>query len=106
MKLGIILNTSEPEAAWNAFRLGMAALREGNGASVFLLGKGVECEASKDWNFNVQAELTSFKENGGRLLACGTCLHLRKQKTRVCAVSSMDELLALVSESDKVVSFG
>ncbi|MBU1197975.1 DsrE family protein [Candidatus Micrarchaeota archaeon] len=106
MKLGIVLNTREPETVWNAFRLGVAALKNNDGAAVFLLGKGVECESIQDENFDVQNELNSFKENGGRILACGTCLYSRKQQTRVCSVSSMDDLLALINESEKLISFG
>lgn len=42
MKLGIILNTNNPETAWNALRLGNEALSSGNTVGVFLLGSGVE----------------------------------------------------------------
>ncbi len=41
MKLGIILNTKDPETAWNAQRLGKEAISAGNTVSVFLLGNGV-----------------------------------------------------------------
>ncbi len=42
MKLGIIVNTNDPESAWNALRLGNEALTAGNDVRVFLLGSGVE----------------------------------------------------------------
>ncbi|MEK6843676.1 MAG: DsrE family protein [Candidatus Micrarchaeota archaeon] len=106
MKLGIILNTNDPESAWNAFRLGNAALKQAHEVGIFLLGKGVECEIIQTETFDVPGELNSFKQNGGRLLACGTCLVSRKQKTRACNVSTMDGLLKIIAESDKVVSIG
>ncbi len=106
LKLGIVLNTSDDETAWNAFRLANAALGKGHKTSVFLLGKGVECEKAKGGAFDIQKELRMLAENGGRVLACGTCLHLRKQRTKVCTVSSMDDLLELVENSDKVVCMG
>ena len=34
MKLGIIVNTNNPETAWNALRLGSEALAVGNEASM------------------------------------------------------------------------
>ncbi|HIH19752.1 TPA: DsrE family protein [Candidatus Micrarchaeota archaeon] len=106
MKLGIVLNTNDAESVWNAFRLANASLKENRETTVFLLGKAVECENIQKDDFDVQKELNSFKESNGRLLACGTCLRLREQKTKVCSVSSMQELLELVKESDKLISLG
>ena len=106
MKLGIVLNTNDAESIWNALRLANEALSKNHETSVFLLGKGVECETIRAERFDVQKELASFKENNGRLLACGTCLHSRNQKTKVCRVSSMGELLELVEGSDKIISLG
>jgi hypothetical protein len=40
MKLGIILQSNNPEHAWNAFRLGITALKAGNQAEVFLMSEG------------------------------------------------------------------
>jgi uncharacterized protein involved in oxidation of intracellular sulfur len=42
MKFGIIVNTDDPETAWNALRLGNEALAGDNETTVFLLGSGVE----------------------------------------------------------------
>ena len=44
MKLAIILNTNDPETAWNALRLAHRAVQEKDTVSVFLLGNGVELE--------------------------------------------------------------
>jgi len=55
VKVGIIVNTSDPETAWNALHLGSKALSTGNEVNMFLLGGGVEIENIKDGAFNVGA---------------------------------------------------
>ena len=106
MKIGIILNSSDPETAWNAFRFGVEALDKKHDVKLFLLGKGVECNIQNK-KFNVRRMIGAFKKRGGVLLACGTCLKIRgKEKSGVCPVSTMDNMLSLVAESDKVLTFG
>jgi uncharacterized protein involved in oxidation of intracellular sulfur len=107
MKIGIILSTNEPEIVWNAFRLGVAALGAGHEVKTFLINKGVELEEIKSEKYNVKEQVTSFLENGGQMLACGTCLKLRqKEGSNICPISSMKDLLKLVEESDKILTFG
>ncbi len=106
MKLGIIINTNDAETAFNALRLGNEALIQSNEATVFLLGSGVEMVAIKDKTFDVAEGLNKFLGNGGNLLACGTCLKSRKQEAGVCSISTMPELVKMISESDKVVTLG
>ncbi|MBI4284426.1 MAG: DsrE family protein [Chloroflexi bacterium] len=106
MKLGIILNTNVPETAWNALRLGRKALEAENEVGLFLLGSGVEIENIQDRVFDVADALASFLDGGGKLLACGTCLKVRHQKTDVCPVSTMAQLVALISDADKVITLG
>ncbi len=106
MKWGIIVNTTEPETAWNALRLGTEALAKGNEVTVFLLGSGVEIVSINDKTFDVAGALEKFLNNGGNLLACGTCLELRHQEAGVCPISTMSQLVEMISDSDKVVTFG
>ena len=106
MKLGIVLNTNAPETAWNALRLGHTALVANNQVSVFLMGSAVEIEHIKDKDFDVTGVLSRYLRSGGKLLACGTCLKIRHQEIGVCPVSTMTQLLELISESDKMVTFG
>ena len=106
MKIGIILNSNEPETAWNALRLGVEALEKKHSAKIFLLGKGVEIENLQDEKFNVQKMINAFKKRNGQILACGTCLKIRdKNESKICPISTMEELLQLIEESDKVVTF-
>ncbi len=106
MKLGIILNTNAPESAWNALRLGNETLAGDNETSMFLLGSGVEIVSIKDKAFDVAGALKKFLNSGGNLLACGTCLELRHQEADICPVSTMSALVEMISDSDKVVTFG
>ena len=106
MKIGIILNSNEPETAWNAFRLGIEVLEKRHSAKIFLLGKGVEIENTQNEKFNVQKMINAFKKRNGKILACGTCLKIRdKNESKICPISTMEELLQLIEESDKVVTF-
>ncbi len=106
MKLGIILNNNDPETAFNGLRLGNQALGNGNEATVFLLGAGVEITRIESDSFDVAGTLQRFLDGGGGLLACGTCLDIRHQEAGICPISTMAQLLELIAASDKVVSLG
>ena len=106
MKLGIIVNTNDPETVWNALRLGNEALNTGNEVSMFLLGSGVEIENIKDETFDIAGALEKFLNSVGNPLACGTCLKLRHLDASVCPFSSMTELVEMICNSDKVVTLG
>jgi uncharacterized protein involved in oxidation of intracellular sulfur len=106
MKIGIVISTKDTETAWNAFRLGNFCINEGDDVSVFLLGQGVECQASDVEPFNVVKQAESFMDSGGKILACGACMEIRQQKeTKTCPVSSMRDLYILIRESDRVITF-
>ena len=106
MKLGIILNTNNPETSWNALRLGNEAMTDGHETNLFLLGPGVELEKIKNESFNVPEVLKKFINSGGNLFACGTCLEVRQQETDVCPISTMSQLVDIIATSDKIVTIG
>ena len=107
MKIGIVLSTNDAEEVWNAFRFGNVALKENHAVRVFLVNKGVEAEDIKSANFNVKEQMDSFIANKGELLACGTCVKARlKESSNYCPIATMKDLLSLVEESDKVLTFG
>ena len=107
MKIGIILNTNDAETCWNCFRFGNEALKSNHSIKIFLLGKGVEIENVKDDKFPLlDGSIKKFIKNNGVVLACGTCLKLREKEIGICPVSAMEDMLKIVEESDKVVSFG
>ena len=107
MRLGIVLCTNEPETAWNAFRFGLVSLKAGHQVKVFLMNNGVEADGIKGGKYDVKGQMESFVEGKGQILACGTCLKSRqKEGSNVCPVSTMQDLLRLVEESDRILTFG
>ena len=107
MKYLLIINTTETETVWNSFRFGSAALSRGHEVSVFLLGPAVDIEHVGDERFDVQKLLLRFDELGGVALSCGTCLRLREMDAgALCPMSTMDDLVRLTEESDRVLTFG
>lgn len=101
MKLLVIISSKEPENAWNAFRLAILAADKKDEVTVFLLNSGVECLKDKG-KHNVKTLSEQFAQNGGRLLACGTCVKSRNLG-EVCPISSMETLYKLIKEGDKAV---
>ncbi|KKQ66964.1 MAG: hypothetical protein US86_C0002G0081 [Candidatus Daviesbacteria bacterium GW2011_GWA2_38_24] len=107
MKLGIILSTNNTENNWNAFRLANLALSKGDTVSIFLLGDGVEYGQVSSAQFNIKEQVEKFlSSDKAQIIACGTCLTLRKQgSTKECPEGSIEDWYRIVSESDKVLTF-
>lgn len=106
MKLGLIIYSNDAETVWNAFRLGVFALQQGDTVKVFLLAKGVEAESLDTDKFKVTEQMQAFADKGGEVLACGTCLKIRQQgSSELCPLSTMQDLYELVRDCDKVLSF-
>ncbi len=107
MKIGIIISQTNPEIVWNAFRLANFSLTQGDEVKIFLVGEGVEYETGSSEKFNIQEQATEFlKSDKAEIMACGTCLKLRKQEaTNTCPMSTMKDLYALVKECDKILTF-
>jgi uncharacterized protein involved in oxidation of intracellular sulfur len=108
MRLGIILQSNKPEHVWNAFRLGITALKAGHQAEIFLMSEGSELDTIPDTkDFDISVKVAEFKELKGAIYACGSCLKVRgKKESAVCPISTMSDLLAMVERSDKVLVFG
>jgi len=106
MKLGIVIYSDDSETVWNAFRLGNFALKEGDEVNVFLLARGVECEALDTDNFVVTEQMRTFVDTGGEILACGMCLKIRQSEgSEMCPLSTLKDLYELINGRDKVVTF-
>jgi uncharacterized protein involved in oxidation of intracellular sulfur len=106
MKMGIIIESNEPEKAWNAVRFGNAALKQGHEVKIFLMSAGVEIENITHEKYNAKVQIEEFTKNGGVVLACGTCLKSRNQsETDVCPISTMLDCVNMVEWADKVISF-
>ncbi len=106
LKLGVVVSSRDAEAVWNAFRLANFSQMQGDEVKVFLVGKAVEYEESPQDEFPSKKEAENFVTAGGVILACGTCLkHRGKTGDKLCPLSSLSDLYALIKESDKIVSY-
>lgn len=106
MKLIIILSTNQAETNWNAFRLANLALSKGDTVSVFLLGEGVEYGKHSSDQFDITQQVQKFLESNGQIVACGTCMAIRKQdSTQECPAGGIGDLYNLIADSDKVLTF-
>ena len=106
MKVGIIIETNEPEKAWNGLRFGNAALKRGHEVKTFLMSAGVEIESIVHEKYNARKQVDDFVRNGGITLACGTCMKSRNQEeSDVCPISTMNDCVEMVEWADKVITF-
>ncbi|WP_040950172.1 DsrE/DsrF/TusD sulfur relay family protein [Gorillibacterium massiliense] len=106
MKLGIILETKEPEKAWNAFRFANTSLKRQHEVKLFLMGEAVECESINAPKYNVVDELKKYSDLNGVLYACGTCLKSRMLDEQTsCPISTMNDCVEIVEWADKVITF-
>jgi len=106
MKIGIIIETNEPEKAWNGVRFGNTALKQGHEVKIFLMSAGVEIESIVDTKYNAKRQIEEFVKNNGTLMACGTCVEARNQKeSTTCPISTMADCLRMVEWADKVLTF-
>jgi uncharacterized protein involved in oxidation of intracellular sulfur len=107
MKIGIILGTNDPEVVFNAFRFGVLALRNDHSVRIFLMNRGVEIEDIDSPSFNIREQVFLFTKKQGEILSCMTSMKFHnKKESEVCHPHSMEDLLALVTGSDKILSFG
>jgi uncharacterized protein involved in oxidation of intracellular sulfur len=60
MKIGIIIETNNPESCWNAVRFGNTALKKNHSVKIFLMGSGVEIENLSTAKFNTVSLLEDF----------------------------------------------
>jgi uncharacterized protein involved in oxidation of intracellular sulfur len=105
MKLGVILYSNDPETVYQAFRLSIYSLGQGDSVNMFLLAKGVECEDLDNEQFNITKEIKDFLDAGGKTYSCTSCMRLRaKGETAACPLSKMADLYRIIAESDKVIT--
>ena len=107
MKLGIILSTNNGETNWNALRLANLALSKGDTVSIFLVSEGVEYQQSSSPQFNIKEQVEKFfQSDKAKILACGTCLAIRKQESsKECPEGRLEDFYDVVAENDKVLTF-
>jgi len=112
MKIGIVIYSNDSEAISNALDLANYAQQQGDKVNVFLIGKGVEAptlsktEGYARQPFKITEHIKKLIDNGGQIFASGKCLEFRDLGLPdLCVISSMQNLYAMIKESDKVITF-
>lgn len=107
MLLGLIVETNDVERIWNAFRLANEALEAGHDVETFLLGDGVEAADVESDKFHPRGVLLKYRNEGGALLACGTCLDTREMDGgELRPRATMADLLDIVERADTILTIG
>ena len=105
MKLGIIITQTDPETVFNALRLALYSLEQGDAVRIFLSGKGVEMDGIENSKFNVKDQAQKVLDAGGRFLACGACLKLRNSEgSEVCPLSTLKDQYEVVRDCDRLLT--
>ena len=103
MKLGMIITQTESETVFNALRLALYSLQQGDHVRIFLSGKGVDIDKINDPKFDVKGKAKEVLDAGGQFLACGTCLKLRNSPgSEICPLSTLKDHYEIVRDSDRV----
>ncbi len=105
MKLGIIITRNDPEAVFNALRLALYSLEQGDEVRIFLSGRGVEIDRIENREFDIGKLAGKIMKSGGRFLACGSCLELRDSSgSAICPLSTLKDHYEIVRDSDRLVT--
>ena len=105
MKVGMIITQTDPETVFNALRLALYSLGQGDEVRIFLSGRGVEIDRIEDPKFDVKGQAQKVLEAGGEFLACGACLKLRSsQGSEICPLSTLKDQYEIVRDSDRLVT--
>ena len=58
-------------------------------------------------DMDIKEQIKLFYDNEGKILACESCLKMRQNTgSKVCVVGHQKDLLEIVEESDKILTFG
>ncbi|MFC7045452.1 DsrE family protein [Halobacteriaceae archaeon GCM10025711] len=107
MQFGIIVETNDAETVWNAFRFANTALDADHAVETFLLGDGVEAPDVETEKYNPHGVMVKYTRSGGDLYACGTCMDSRDlDPGDLRPHSTMGDLLRIVEDADRTVTFG
>ncbi len=105
MKLGMIVTQTDPETVFNALRLALYSLEQGDEVRIFLSGRGVEIDSIVDAQFDVKSQAQKVLDAGGQFFACGACLELRSSEgSEICPLSTIKDHYEIVKNSDRLVS--
>jgi len=101
----MVITQTDPETVFNALRLALYSLEQGDKVRIFLSGKGVEIDQIEDPKFDVKGQAQKILDAGGEFLACGACLKLRNSKgSEVCPLSTLKDQYEIIRDSDRLVT--
>jgi len=101
----MIVTHTDPESVFNALRLALYSLEQGDDVRIFLSGKGVEIDQIDDPRFDVTSLAQQVLDTGGEFLACGTCLKLRRSGgSEICPLSTLKDHYETVRDSDRLIT--
>ncbi len=104
--LGIVIMTDDVETVWNALRLATYSQRKGDLVVLFLIGKGLDGFEAKSETYELEPLKDKYFDNGGQIIACGTCAAQRKtEEIALCTIASISDLYYIIKKSKKVISF-
>jgi len=105
MKLGIVITQTDPETVFNALRLAVYSLKQGDQVKIFLSGKGVAIDKIADAKFDVKGQAQQVLDAGGQFFACGSCLKLRNAPgSEICPLSTLKDHYEIVRDSDRLIT--
>ncbi len=105
MKLGVVITQTDPETVFNALRLALYGLEQGDKVRIFLSGRGVDIDKIDDAKFDVKGQAQKVLDAGGEFLACGACLKLRSSEgSEICPLSTLRDQYEVVRDSDRLVT--
>lgn len=105
MKLGVIITQTDPETVFNALRLALYSIQQGDKVRIFLSGKGVDIDKIDDPKFDVKGQAQKVLDAGGQFLACGACLKLRNSRaSEICPLSTLKDQYEIVRDCDRLVT--
>ncbi len=104
--LGIVIATNDVETVWNALRLATYSQGKGDVVVLFLIGKGLDGFETKSETYNTQPLKDKYFDNGGQIIACGTCAKQREtDEIALCTIASISDLYYIIKKSKKTISF-
>ena len=107
MRINLVIETNDLERVWNGFRFARTALEQDNEVEVFLLGDGVDAPDLAGEKINLHGMMLKYTQLGGQLAACGTCMDSRDiEPDDLRPRSTMEELLRIVEEADRLLTIG
>jgi peroxiredoxin family protein len=105
MKLGIIIDTNNPEKVFNAFSLGISFLKANHEVKIFLVNGDSAIRENYNSKYDVKGIVKKFQSEKGKMNACALCEVDDEKIELSCKSKTMDGVRRLIEECDKIIPF-